>query len=196
MGFLSSVVGSVIGAAGAAYSGKQSAKSAADQMHFQQKMSNTAHQRQVRDLEAAGINPILSAKLGGASTPAGAGYQTPNIGDAWNQGAFSNSAAQKARAETENVPKEGKIKDKQISAMEAQIKNLEAQARMYNFNSAKMSAETDNIEKQNLIMDKEVEASKIEAEIDRSDYGQALRWLGRLNPFGNAAKGLWTVPRK
>lgn len=49
-----------------------------EQMGFQREMSNTAYQRAVKDMQAAGINPMLAANVGGATTPSGAMPQVQN----------------------------------------------------------------------------------------------------------------------
>lgn len=87
----------LIGAAGQWISNAQSQAQSREQMRFQERMSSTAYQRSVKDMKKAGINPMLAAARGGASSPGGAAAQAQNVGQA---GVSSAVSARQVRAQT------------------------------------------------------------------------------------------------
>lgn len=66
-----SALGSIGSSAIAAYSANK-------QQQFQERMSNSAHQREMKDLKAAGLNPLLTGKYGGSGTPPGTSITPEN----------------------------------------------------------------------------------------------------------------------
>lgn len=75
------VIGPILSFLGSGQQQRSSARMARAQMDFQERMSSTAHQREVADLRAAGLNPLLSVNKG-ASSPAGAmGTATNPMGE-------------------------------------------------------------------------------------------------------------------
>lgn len=88
------------------YMQNQAAKSSAkNQMEFQEKMSNTAYQRAMADMRAAGINPMLAYSQGGASTPGGAMYQPGNFGAAAQTGVSAYQTASQAKLNEQQAKK-------------------------------------------------------------------------------------------
>lgn len=187
-----------IGAVGSFLGGSQAnaanLRIAKEQMAFQERMSSTAHQREVTDLRAAGLNPILSVNRSGASTPAGASATMQNVlGDAVKTGVntFSAAAAAKltqAQINATNAAADASSAQAAKTATETTGVNLDNLAKAKNVPYLEQNALSEAATKYQAFLAAEQNVHKITAELEGVQISNANQNL--LNPLVQTAQAL------
>lgn len=140
MGYLSDIIAPAADVYGARTQNSETRRESRLNRAFQERMSSTAHQREVADLRKAGLNPILSAKHGGASSPSGNVGQmvstTKGAAESYNRTRQTSSAIKNLTADTV-------LKNTQADQAAALIEQANAQTKFIQTNAAGKAMQND-----------------------------------------------------
>lgn len=153
-------------------------------MAFQERMSSTAYQRAMQDMREAGLNPMLAAKVGPASSPIGA---MANIQDIGTPAAQTATSAYQAETQRQSQEQQGDLIEAQVVKVAAETEVSKERAREIGEHiNLMMQQRMTEQEKGNLIRN---QILKLEQEVG---YQTALRFLKELeaDAYANADKNI------
>lgn len=187
------------GLLGSAWSAASGAREARKQRGWQEEMSNTAHQREMADMRAAGLNPALSAKFGGASTPSGAQAQVPDYSQSVTSGlqaAQTASNLQLQAAQSRDLNASAKSKEnqnflfsqteaEQIRMVGAQLYELRSRANLNDSQKKNLDEAIKNIEATRKILELDATHSALDLNRARTESDFFSGFGGKVAPWLN-----------